>query len=55
MIEAISNIRLEKMERTKYRYEFDNCLNYEIDEYVVPLDMYRSVEEIDEEGEYDFD
>ncbi len=40
LVEALSHIRMEKMEATKYRYDFSDCLDYTVDEYVVPLDMY---------------
>jgi hypothetical protein len=42
--EAISLYRLEKLNEDKYRYDFSDCLDYEIDEYSISF-----VAKIDEE------
>ncbi len=53
LVDSLSHIRMEKMETTKYRYDFSGCLDYSIDEYVVPLDLFmdRSEEEDYEDEE----
>jgi hypothetical protein len=42
--EALSLFRLEKFNNEQYRYDFSDCLDYDIDEYSISIDM-----EIDEE------
>lgn len=51
--EAISLFRLEKLNEDKYRYDFSDCLDYEIDEYSISFDakIDEEYEEIIEEDE----
>lgn len=44
--EAFSLCRLEKLNEDQYRYDFSDCLDYEIDEYSISFDT-----ELDEEYE----
>ncbi|HHU17563.1 MAG: hypothetical protein ACOX4V_09190 [Anaerovoracaceae bacterium] len=51
--EAISLYRLEKLNEDKYRYDFSDCLDYEIDEYSISFDakIDEEYDEIIEEDE----
>ncbi len=51
--EALSVYRLEKLNEEQYRYDFSDCLDYEIDEYSISLDarLDEEYEEIIEEDE----
>jgi len=48
--DALILSRLEKMEEDEYQYDFENCLKYEIDEYIMSFaDLAIEEEEDDEE------
>lgn len=48
--DALILSRLEKMEEDEYQYDFENCLKYEIDEYIMSFaDLAIEEEEEDEE------
>ena len=51
--EALSLYRLEKLNEDQYRYDFSDCLDYEIDEYSISIDaeLDEEYEEILEEDE----
>lgn len=51
--EALSLARLEKLNEEQYRYDFSDCLDYEIDEYSISIDaeLDEQYEEIIEEDE----
>ncbi len=51
--EALSLYRLEKLNEDQYRYDFSDCLDYEIDEYSISIDteLDENYEEIIEEDE----
>ncbi len=49
ILEALSNIRLEKMGSAKYKYDFNSTLDYEVDEYVMSVDMYADISEEEED------
>lgn len=51
--EALSLYRLEKLNEDQYRYDFSDCLDYEIDEYSISIDakLDEEYEEIIEEDE----
>jgi hypothetical protein len=51
--EALSLFRLEKLNEDQYRYDFSDCLDYEIDEYAISIDakLDEEYEEIIEEDE----
>lgn len=51
--EALSLFRLEKLNEDQYRYDFSDCLDYEIDEYSISIDatLDEEYEEIIEEDE----
>lgn len=51
--EALSLCRMEKFSEDKYRYDFSDCLDYEIDEYTISIDakLDEEYEEIMEEDE----
>lgn len=48
--DALVLSRLEKMEEDEYQYDFEECLKYEIDEYIMSFaDLAVDLEEDDEE------
>ena len=51
--EALSMFRLEKISGDQYRYDFSDCLDYEIDEYSISIDakLDEEYDEIIEEDE----
>lgn len=51
--EALSLCRLEKLNEDQYRYDFSDCMDYEIDEYSISIDakLDEEYEEIIEEDE----
>jgi hypothetical protein len=51
--EALSLYRLEKLNEDQYRYDFSDCLDYEIDEYAISIDaaLDEEYEDIIEEDE----
>lgn len=51
--EALSLYRLEKLNEDQYRYDFSDCLDYEIDEYSISIDskLDEEYDEIIEEDE----
>ena len=51
--EALSLYRLEKLNEEQYRYDFSDCLDYEIDEYAISIDaaLDEEYEDIIEEDE----
>lgn len=51
--EAFSLYRLEKLNEDQYRYDFSDCLDYEIDEYSISIEteLDEAYEEIIEEDE----
>ena len=51
--EALSLFRLEKLNEDQYRYDFSDCLDYEIDEYSISIEteLDEEYEEIIEEDE----
>ncbi len=51
--EALAFYRLEKLNEDQYRYDFSDCLDYEIDEYSISIDakLDEEYEEIIEEDE----
>ena len=51
--EALSMFRLEKLNEEQYRYDFSDCMDYEIDEYSISIDaeLDEEYEEIIEEDE----
>lgn len=51
--EALSLYRLEKFNEDQFRYDFSDCLDYEIDEYAISIDtkLDEEYEEIIEEDE----
>ncbi|HVI39501.1 MAG TPA: hypothetical protein VM577_02485 [Anaerovoracaceae bacterium] len=51
--EALSLYRLEKLSEDQYRYDFSDCMDYEIDEYSISIDaaLDEEYEEIIEEDE----
>lgn len=51
--EALSLYRLEKLNEDQYRYDFSDCMDYEIDEYTISIDakLDEEYEEIIEEDE----
>lgn len=53
VFEALSLYRLEKLNEDQYRYDFSDCLDYEIDEYSISIDakLDEEYEEIIEEDE----
>ena len=53
VFEALSLFRLEKLNEDQYRYDFSDCLDYEIDEYSISIDakLDEEYEEIIEEDE----
>ncbi len=55
LIDAISTMKLQHMGTTKYRFDFSNCSDYEVDEYVLPLDIYNGSEVFENEENYDED
>lgn len=48
--DALVLSRLEKMEEDEYQYDFEECLKYEIDEYIMSF-ADLAVEEVDEDEE----
>jgi hypothetical protein len=53
VFEALSLYRLEKLNEDQYRYDFSDCLDYEIDEYSISIEteLDEEYEEIIEEDE----
>jgi hypothetical protein len=53
VFEALSLYRLEKLNEDQYRYDFSDCLDYEIDEYSISIDaaLDEEYEDIIEEDE----
>lgn len=51
--EALAFYRLEKLNEDQYRYDFSDCLDYDIDEYSISIDakLDEEYEEIIEEDE----
>ena len=48
--DALVLSRLEKMEEDEYQYDFEDCLKYEIDEYIMSFaEIAATVEDEDEE------
>jgi len=45
--------RLEKMEEDEFQYDFEDCLKYEIDEYIMSFADLAIEEEEDEEEKTD--
>ena len=53
LLEALVNLRLEKMGGIKYRYDFEECIDYPVEEYVMPINLCKNVEELDADEEFD--
>lgn len=54
MRDAMANARIEKLEGDKCHYDFNDCLDYELEEYIMTYgDMARASRS--EADEYDFD
>lgn len=51
--DALVLSRLEKMEEDEYQYDFEDCLKYEIDEYIMSFADLAIEEEEDEEEQTD--
>jgi len=51
--EALSMFRLEKLNEDQFRYDFSDCMDYEVDEYSISIDteLDEEYEEIIEEDE----
>ena len=51
--DALTSARVEKLEGDKYHYDFNDCLDYELEEYIMSYaDMARASREGEEEEEY---
>lgn len=54
LLEAITAYRIEKINQEEYAYSFDECVPYEIDEYMVSFASAMADVEDEEEEEDDF-
>lgn len=51
--DALTSARVEKLEGDKYHYDFNDCLDYELEEYIMSYaDIARASREGEEEEEY---